>query len=467
MPKVKEACGLFGVYGHKQAVELTYIGLFSLQHRGQESAGIASVSDGKMACVKGMGRVSEVFKGRHLEDLESQSAIGHVRYSTTGESLDTNAQPMLVRYRKGHVAVAHNGNLVNRNRLRDELEEAGSIFASTTDTEVVLHLLARCNSLSFHEALKKTLEPLQGAFSLLMYWPDRLVGIRDPWGFRPLWVGQLEGAYVFASETAPLEIVGAEPLFEVEPGTYVMASDEGLQTFRYKDSERRAHCMFEHIYFARPDSRLFGDLVQDVRFAAGQRLAREHPVEADIVCPIPDSGNQAAIGYSQESGIPLNFAYVRNHYVGRTFIKPSAKDRLSSVDLKLNIVRSAVEGKRVILVDDSIVRGNTAFKRVKRLREAGAKEVHFRVSCPPTRFPCYYGIDFRSRGELIASSKTVEQIRQHLGLDSLGYLSLDGLYECVSNPPADYCTACWTGAYPVTEGLDDDFETGEPELHEV
>ena len=460
MSKPREACGIFGVFGDPKAVEMTYCGLFTLQHRGQESAGIASV-DVEKRCLKsfkGMGRVAEVFKGRHLEALESHAAMGHVRYSTTGDSEPANAQPILVQYNRGQVALAHNGNLVNRKLLRTMLEEQGSIFSSTTDSEVVLHLLARCSKhQGLNDAMKTTLSQLRGAFSLLMLWPDRLIAIRDPWGFRPLWYGKRGDTHLFASETAALDIVGATPEFEVEPGTFVVVDENGLKTHRYHDPITPRHCMFEHIYFARPDSQIFGDLVQDVRIKSGRTLAREYPVEADVVCSIPDSGNDAALGYSLESGIPLGYCFVRNHYIGRTFINPSAKDRLTATDLKLNLIKGAVEGQRVVVIDDSMVRGTTAKKRIKRLREAGAKEVHFRVASPPVISPCHYGIDFQSKGELIAARHDLETIRKDLGLDSLGYLTLDGLKGCLSSPD-DYCTACWTRDYPVQEGVDADFE---------
>jgi amidophosphoribosyltransferase len=461
MVKMKDACGLFGVFGDPAAVELTYCGLFTLQHRGQESAGIASIVDGKIASYKGMGNVAVVFKGRHLEDLKSNCAIGHVRYSTTGESHSENAQPIVVRYHSGQqVALGHNGNLVNRMSLRNELELQGSIFASTTDSEVVLHLLARMHKNDdLDDALIQVLRRLKGAFSLLMMWNGKMVAVRDPWGFRPLWWGKKGDAHVFASETAAFDIIHAEALEEIKPGTFMVVDENGKREVSYIDEKPTpAHCLFEHIYFARPDSRLFGDLAQDVRIAAGRQLAREHEVEADMVCSIPDSGNEAALGYSLESGIPLAFAFVRNHYIGRTFIKPSAKDRLAAADLKLNVIKSSVKGKRVVVVDDSMIRGTTAKNRIQRLREAGAKEIHFRISCPPIRNPCYYGIDFQSKGELIAAKKTLEEIREFLQLDTLGYLSLDGLLSCVTQDPGNYCTACWSGNYPVLEDLDDDFE---------
>lgn len=463
MVKLKEACGLFGVFGDPAAVEMTYCGLFTLQHRGQESAGIASIVDDEIHTYKGMGNVASVFKGRHLEDLTSDKAIGHVRYSTTGDSLFENAQPIVVRYQSGRqVALGHNGNLVNRNALRKELEEQGSIFASTTDSEVVLHLLARMHTQSedLEAALIATLKRLKGAFSLLMLWKDKMIAVRDPWGFRPLWYGKKDGAHLFASETAAFDIVRAETHDEVKPGTFVIVDENGRRDVEYiEEKPTPAHCLFEHIYFARPDSRLFGgDLVQDVRIAAGRQLAREHHVEADLVCAIPDSGNQAALGYSLESGIPLGFVFVRNHYIGRTFIKPSAKDRIAGADLKLNVITSAVKGKRVVVIDDSMIRGTTGKKRIQRLREAGASEIHFRISCPPTRFPCYYGIDFKSKGELIASQKSLDEIRDFLNLDSLGYLSMDGLLNCVTLPADNYCTGCWTGDYPVLDDIDDDFE---------
>jgi len=458
--KPKEACGLFGIIGADDAVETTYYGLFCLQHRGQESAGIASVSDDRLVCRKGMGLVAEVFNDtEQLRALSSRLALGHVRYSTTGESEPANAQPIVVRCQQGHVALGHNGNLVNRRRLRRRLESQGSIFATSTDSEVVLHLLARQPSgLADDKVLSYTLAPLRGAFSLLMMWPDRMVAVRDPWGLRPLWYGRRGDAHVFASETAAFDIVGAEAIREVEPGTYMVATEEGVRTVRYAEPERVAHCMFEHVYFARPDSRMFGDLVQDVRTELGRTLAREHPVEADMVCAIPDSGNAAALGYSLESGIPLGTCFVRNHYIGRTFINPSAQGRVTATDLKLNLIASAAKGKRIVVIDDSIVRGTTAARRIQALREAGAKEIHFRVSCPPILHPCHYGIDFQSKGELIAGRLSIDEIREYLGLDSLGYVSLDGMLRSVSKPPDSYCTACWSGDYPVQGGLDEELE---------
>lgn len=458
---MREFCGVFGVFGDDEAATLAYHGLFTLQHRGQESAGIVSTGSGEeLAAVKGMGRVAEVFKGRHLEEqLAGAAAIGHVRYSTTGESRPENAQPLVVKTQHGQVALGHNGNLVNRRTLRAELESKGSIFATTTDSEVILHLLARCDvSLPREEVLKRTFRRLKGAFSLLMLWPDAMVAVRDPHGFRPLWLGRRGDAAVVSSETAALDVIDAEPVAEVEPGTFVIIDKDGQRTVRFDDAPVTRHCLFEHVYFARPDSKMFGDVVQQVRQKFGRRLAEEHPVEADIVCAIPDSGNDAALGYANRSGIPLSYAFVRNHYIGRTFIKPSAKERLAATDLKLNVIESAVRGKRVIVVDDSIVRGTTARRRVKRLREAGATEVHFRVSCPPIVSACHYGIDFQSKGELIAASKELEDIRRHLELDSLGYLSLDGMRDCMSKGRDSYCTACWTGDYPVRDGIDEDFE---------
>ncbi len=456
---LKEACGLFGVYGSPEAVEKTYLGLFSLQHRGQESAGISVVSGDRLDTHRGMGLVSEVFDPSTLARLRGHAAIGHVRYSTTGSSVEENAQPLVANCGWVQIAVAHNGNLVNSRLLRRELEEGGSIFQTTVDSEVILHLIARPPGTqpepfkNIVERLLKGLPLIHGAFSLLFLTSyDQLIAARDPNGIRPLALGKLPGGgYVVASETCGFDLVGAEYVREVKPGELLVIDRRGLRSYRFANGgeTRDAHCVFEHIYFARPDSRVFGENVHLVRKAFGRMLAREHPVKADFVTAIPDSGNSAALGYAEESGIPLEYAYIRNHYIGRTFIQPAPHLRRKGVEIKLNVVADIVRGKRVIVVDDSIVRGNTSRARVRNLRAAGAKEVHMRISCPPVRFPCYYGIDFPSADELIASQMSVPDIATFIGVETLGYLGLEGLLASVRNGPRAFCAACYTGTYPV------------------
>ncbi len=448
-PKAKEACGLFGICGHPQAVEKTFYGLWALQHRGQESAGIASTDGKKIAHFKGMGLVGEVFRADVIARLRNPVAIGHVRYSTTGSSTVQNAQPIVVDCSRGPVAVAHNGNLVNAGSLRRALEQHGSIFQTTCDSEVILHLLAHPETGAGMEGIAQVLARLRGAFSLLFLTPNEIVAARDPWGFRPLCLGQLGDAYVVASETCALELVKAKYLRDVEPGEIVRITQKGIESRRFTEATRPAYCIFEHVYFARPDSRIFGDPVHLVRRRLGERLAKEHPAKADIVIPIPDSGNSAALGYSHESGLPLEHGFIRNHYVGRTFISPTPEQRGEDVQIKLMPVREVVAGQRVVVVDDSIIRGNTSRRLIRSLRDSGAKEVHMRISCPPTRHACYYGIDFPTREELIANNMTVDQIREFLELDSLGYLSEEAMLSAVSNPPDHYCTACWSGNYRV------------------
>ncbi|MCA8924202.1 MAG: amidophosphoribosyltransferase [Planctomycetes bacterium] len=446
----REACGLFGLFGDAEAALKTYYGLFALQHRGQESAGIASVQAGEIVRHRGMGTVPTVFDAASLELLRSARAIGHTRYSTTGSSSLVNAQPLVANTRWGSYAVAHNGNLVNAPELRQRFENSGSIFQTTADSEVVLHLLAQASgSTDPVGRVVETCRELRGAFSLLVLTPDAMIGVRDPQGLRPLWLGKTpEGAYAFASETPAFDLTKVEVLREVEPGTAVVVDSDGVRTQRYAEADP-AHCMFEHVYFSRPDGVVFGDPVERVRIELGRVLAREHPTEADLVIAIPDSGNAAALGYSQESGIPFGHGFIRNHYVGRSFMQPSQDARALVADLKLNVVRWAVEGKRVVVVDDSVVRGTTAQSRCRYLREAGAREVHLRVSCPPIRFPCFYGIDFQSKGELLAADTSMQGIAEHLGVDSLGYISVEGMLSTVSGPPENYCTACWSGRYPV------------------
>jgi amidophosphoribosyltransferase len=452
MGSIRDHCGLFGVFGSAEAVQLTYQGLYAQQHRGQESAGIASVQDGRLVYHKAMGLVADVFTRDSLAKLKSHAAIGHVRYSTTGASNPNNAQPIVVETSQRMVAVAHNGNLVNSATLRKEVEEQGHffpVFHTTTDTEIVLYLVAR--SADFEKGLKDAMRRIKGSYSLLFLTPDAVVAVRDPQGYRPLVLGKKGSAWAVASETCAFDLSGIEYQRDVEPGEIVVIDKNGPRSERFlpKKECKPSHCVFEHVYFARPDSRVHGDMVHEVRWKLGQQLAREHPVEADLVTPIPDSGLFAAMGYAEEAKIPYRQAYIRNHYVGRTFIKPSQGARESSVEIKLAAVKEIVKGKRIIVVDDSVIRGTTSRSRIKLLRDAGAKEVHLRVSCPPTKHPCYYGVDFPSHRELIAAEKSIEEIRKHVGVDTLGYLSLDGMLGAVTGPKDSYCTACWTGKYAV------------------
>ncbi len=449
---IKEACGLFGITGDPEAVLKTYYGLYALQHRGQESAGIASTDGRRIRSHRGMGLVADVFTETVLQDLAQPTAIGHVRYSTTGSSTLGNAQPLVVSYSRGSVAVAHNGNLVNSATLRREAEAQGSIFQTTSDSEVILHLLANPEIAGRPDALAEAMRRIQGAFSLLFLMKDELIAVRDPQGFRPLCLGRLGSAWVVASETSAFTLIGATYERDVEPGEILRLTPGApprSERFVPREQAQPAHCIFEHVYFARPDSLVYGDTVHLVRVRLGERLAEEHPAQADLVVPIPDSGTGAALGFSRRSGIPMEFGFIRNHYVGRTFIQPTQATRDASVSIKLTIVPEVIRGKRIVLVDDSIIRGTTSRSRIRTLREAGAREVHMRVSCPPTRHPCYYGIDFPDRKQLIAAQLEVEGIRDFLGLDSLGYLSIEGLLSTVGRPKTHYCTACYSGRYPV------------------
>jgi amidophosphoribosyltransferase len=452
--KLHEECGVFAIYGHPEAANLTYLGLYALQHRGQESAGIASSNGREMFCHKDMGHVADMFTPTVLSQLPGDMAIGHTRYSTAGDTVLLNAQPFSVTCNKGHIAVAHNGNLTNATELRKSLEREGSIFQASSDTEVILHLVARSRERTIAGALREALLEVEGAFSLVFLAQQRLVVARDPYGFRPLAMGEMDmphgrKAYVFASETCAFDLIGARHTGDVEPGEMVMVGPEGVTRERYAPSRATAHCVFEHVYFSRPDSVVFGRSVQQSREMMGRLLAREFPVEADVVVPVPDSGVAAAIGYATESGIPFRHGLIRNHYVGRTFIEPSQAIRDFGVKLKLNPVRHLLEGKRVILVDDSIVRGTTSRKIVRMVRSAGAREVHLRISCPPTISPCFYGVDTPSRGELIAANQTVAQIREFVEADSLAYLSLENLSRAVEDPGGKFCNACYTGNYPT------------------
>jgi amidophosphoribosyltransferase len=450
--RFREECGIFAIYGHPEAAKLAYLGLYALQHRGQESAGIATSDAGRLLTHKGMGVVGEVFTEPVLAELPGEVAIGHTRYSTAGDSALLNAQPLTVECNKGHIAVAHNGNLTNAIELRRELDAAGSIFQATSDTEVILHLLARSRERTLAAALREALLQIEGAYSLLVLAGNQLIVVRDPRGFRPLAMGRLpydgRDAIVFASETCAFDLIGAVYEGDVEPGEMVIVNDDGVTRERFAPEQPRSHCVFEHVYFSRPDSIVFGRSVEISREMLGRLLARECPAEADIVVPVPDSGVAAAIGYSAESGLPYRVALIRNHYVGRTFIEPSQTIRDFGVKLKLNPVRSLIEGKRVVLVDDSIVRGTTSRKIVRMVRQAGARQVHLRISCPPTISPCYYGVDTPRKEELIASSHSVEEIRQYVEADSLGYLSMEGLRQAVEDP-GRYCYACYTAKYPT------------------
>src|SRR6056297_2860249 len=450
----REACGVFGIYNHPEAAKLTYFGIYALQHRGQESAGIAVARDKKIDCHKGMGLVSEVFNAERLDWLDGHhSAIGHVRYSTTGGSTLTNAQPFVVTHRGKSYAVVHNGNIVNAYSLKRELEEEGSIFQTTMDSEIFLHLFARRLKRGLEDALINTVRRLKGAYSfVLLTSRGELVGIKDPNGFRPLCLGRLaSGEYVLASETCALDLVEAVYIRELEPGEIVIIDGSGIRSIYPHKAVRRSCCIFEFIYFARPDSNIFGQNVYQTRKALGRQLAREAPVEADLVMPFPDSSNYAALGYAEESGISFDLAMIRNHYVGRTFIQPTQSMRDFGVRVKLNPVKDLLVGKDIIIIEDSIIRGTTARTRVKALRELGVKHVHMRISCPPHIYPCHYGIDFSSRGELVAARKTVEELGEYLDLDSLYYLSLDGLLAAtkVADPKNNFCKACFDGCYPV------------------
>jgi amidophosphoribosyltransferase len=444
-----EKCGIFGVYQHSEAAKLTYLGLYALQHRGQESSGIVS-SDGKTLYAEvGMGLVADVFNERRLSRLPGAMAIGHNRYSTTGSSLLRNAQPLIISYAGGSLALAHNGNLVNAGEIRKELEQQGAIFRSTTDTEVIVHLIARSPESSLADRVVDALHRVRGAYSLLLMTETELIGVRDSFGFRPLVLGRLgEETYILASETCALDLIGAEYVREIAPGEMVVMRDGGVEFFRPFPESRHAFCIFEFIYFARPDSIVFEKNVYPIRKALGRQLAREVYVEADVVIPVPDSGVPAALGYAEEAGIPFEMGLIRNHYVGRTFIEPQQAIRHFGVKVKLNPVKHFLQGKRVVVVDDSIVRGTTGQKIVTMLRNAGAKEVHVRISSPPSISPCFYGIDTPSKRELIAANQSVEEIRSFLGADSLAYLSLQGLLQTVAPDDHQFCTACFTGDYP-------------------
>jgi amidophosphoribosyltransferase len=447
--KFHDECGVFGIFGFPDAARMAYLGLHALQHRGQESAGIAASDGVNLNVVRGMGHVEEVFPAGTLARLPGDIAIGHTRYSTAGDTTLVNAQPVVSDCNKGKLGVAHNGNLTNAMEWRRRLEHKGSIFQTTSDTEVIVHLIARSHAHGLPSALADALNQVEGAYSLLVITRDEIYAVRDPRGFRPLNLGRLGGAWVVASETCAFDLIGAEYVREIEPGEMLRISRAGLESIRFAPAKQHQYCIFEHVYFARPDSIIFGRSVNESRERLGQMLAREHPVEADMVVPVPDSGVPAAVGYARESGLPFRMALIRNHYIGRTFIEPAQSIRDFSVRVKLNPVRALLQGRRVVLVDDSIVRGTTSQKIVSMVREAGASEVHLRISCPPTVSPCHYGVDTPTREELIGSRMSVEQIRDFIGADSLGYLSLESLRSAVGDNDGHFCTSCYTGSYPT------------------
>ncbi len=447
--KFHDECGLFGIWNHAEAANVAYLGLYALQHRGQESAGIASTDGQHFQVEKAMGWVADVFSRDRLKRLPGQRAIGHVRYSTSGSSNLRNAQPITGTTAHGPVAIAHNGNLVNAETLREELEKDGAVFQSSSDTEVILHLLARSEGATLAEQLARALTRVKEAYTLLLLTPGSVIGVRDPSGFRPLTLGRLGDAWILASETCALDLMEARVERDVEPGEILIVDERGLTSLKPFRPADRLQCVFEYVYFARPDSVLWGRNVHAVRKALGHQLAREHPAVADLVIPVPDSGVGAALGFSEESGLPYDTGLVRNHYVGRTFIEPQQGIRHFGVKVKLNPNREVLDGKRVVVIDDSIVRGTTSRKIVKMIRAAGAREVHVRISSPPIQWPCYYGIDTPTRRELIGSSHKVEEIQRYLGADSLGYLSLEGMLKATGSDPHHFCHACFTGQYQV------------------
>ncbi|HEY0309114.1 MAG TPA: amidophosphoribosyltransferase [Acidobacteriaceae bacterium] len=454
--KLREECGVMAIYDHPDAARFTYMGLYALQHRGQESAGIATADGTTVTDIKGMGLVSEIFTDDVLAKLPGNLAIGHTRYSTTGDSALLNAQPISVESTKGLIAIAHNGNLVNLGTARQRLERDGALFQTTSDTEIIVQLIAHSHATTLVDAIADSLSQIEGAFSIVMMTRNRIFAARDPQGFRPLSMGRIRGAegehdtFVFASETCAFDLMRAEYVRDVEPGELVMVSEDGVTSRYYNTGVKHASCIFEHVYFARPDSKIFGRWVQASRDAMGRRLFQESPVDVDLVVPVPDSGVTAALGYAAASGVPFNFGLIRNHYVGRTFIEPEQRVRDFGVRMKLNPVRNLLEGKRVMLIDDSIIRGTTSRKIVRMVRAAGAKEVHLRISCPPTISPCFYGVDTPDKKDLIAANNSIEEIRQYIEADSVAYLSLEGLLACCDGGEGNsFCTACYTGNYPT------------------
>ena len=449
LDKFHDECGVVGVYGHLDAANLAYLGLYALQHRGQESAGIAASNNGKMHLEVGMGLVADVFSDVRLKKLPGNIAIGHNRYSTTGGSRIKNAQPCLIEYAGGTMAMGHNGNLVNASEIRKKLGAEGAIFQSTNDSEVIVHLMAQSRRNLFVDRAVAALSQVKGAYSIVLMSENELIAARDPQGFRPLCLGKLDGAYIVASESCVMDLVEAEFIREIEPGELILINQFGMKSFHPFPKTVTKQCVFEHIYFSRPDSYLFGQSVYSTRKLMGRALAKEKPVEADVVVPVPDSGVISAMGYSEESKIPFQMGLIRNHYVGRTFIEPQSQIRNFGVKIKLNAVKPVIEGKRVIIIDDSIVRGTTSKKIVRMLREVGAKEVHVRISSPPTTHSCFYGIDTPTKGELIASNMDIDQTREYLGADSLHYITLEKMLEIFGEKKDDFCAACFDGRYPV------------------
>lgn len=464
--KLHEECGVFGIFGHPEAANLTYLGLYALQHRGQESCGIVASDGVQLKAHLGMGLVSDVFKRDDIfEQLPGKSSIGHVRYSTAGGNDMKNCQPIMVDYSRGSIAVAHNGNLVNAQEIRNNLEKSGSIFSTTADTETIIHLIARSQSDSLVERTCESLKQVKGAYSLVFLTETRMIAVRDPNGFRPLSLGKLDGAYVVSSESCAFDLIEAEYIREIEPGEMIVIDKQGMKSFfPFEQETRNTPCIFEYIYFARPDSRIFNRMVYPVRKEFGRQLARQYPVEADLVIAVPDSGMPAAMGYAEEAGLPFELGLIRNHYVGRTFIEPQQSIRHFGVKLKLNPVKEILKGKRVVVVDDSIVRGTTSRKIVKMIRNAGAKEVHVRISSPPTSYPCFYGIDTPSRKELISASHSIDEIARYITADTLCYLDLEGLHATLKqfgDHRVDFCDACFSGKYPVKfPRLKDDNQLG-------
>lgn len=442
-------CGIFGIQNHKDAARLTYLGLYALQHRGEESSGIVSHDGKKLISCQNMGLVSDVFNEKAIKSLKGELAIGHVRYSTTGSSHIKNVQPFCIKCKKGQVAIAHNGNIVNTLALKNKMESRGAIFQTSMDSEIIAHLLAHSPQDNLEEGLVWALSNIEGAYSLVLLLDNYLVGARDPQGFRPLCIGKLNGSYVLASETCALDLIQAQYVRDVEPGEIVFINKDGLKSIKLLENKKHASCIFEYIYFSRPDSNIFGNNVYLARRELGRQLAKEYPVNCDFVMPVPDSGIFAALGFAEEMKIPFEFGLIRNHYIGRTFIQPSQFIRDFRVKIKLNPIKDVLKGKKVAIVEDSIVRGTTSRARVKSIREAGAKEVHMRVSCPPLKFPCFYGIDFPTKKELIASRHSIEWIRDFIGVDSLEYLSLEGMLKSMPLKREEFCTACFNGKYPT------------------
>ena len=442
-------CGIFGISGQQEAARLAYLGLFALQHRGEESAGIISTDGKKIKSHRGMGLVGDIFNEPVLKTLKGNIAVGHVRYSTTGSSNIKNVQPFLVSHKKGNIAVAHNGNLTNTYELKEKLEEKGAIFQSTMDSEVIVHLLAHSSNKDYRQRVVEALSQLDGAYALTILMDDILIGARDPHGFRPLCIGKVDGAYVLASETCALDLIHAEYVRDVEPGEVVFIGKKGIESINPFPKKKHAFCIFEYIYFARPDSNIFGKNVYLTRKRLGRQMAKESPVKCDLVMPIPDSGNSAALGFAEEAKTSFELGMIRNHYVGRTFIQPTQGIRDFRVRVKLNPIKDVLKGKRLAIVEDSIVRGTTSKARVKTIRDAGVKKLHMRISCPPIKSPCFYGIDFPSKKELIAANNSVKDIQKFLQLDSLKYLSIKGMLKAMLSPSCEFCTACFDGKYPT------------------